>query len=246
MKTIGVIGGMGPGATLDLFQKIIQSTPADRDQDHLHVIIDNLPQVPDRTAYLLAGGESPLPYLIRSAERLVGSGALALCMPCNTAHYFVEEIRKTVPVPFLSIVESALQEIRECHPRAGKVGLMATKGTTAGKIYHNLFEREGLEILPLSPGFEEALMDIIYGVKAGRLQEKVDNFQKCLNAMAQMGAEVIIAGCTEIPLLIPFVEVPVPVVDPTLALAKNAVRFAKGASGASPADHLGHGLIESF
>ncbi|HDH63258.1 MAG TPA: amino acid racemase, partial [Firmicutes bacterium] len=94
MKTVGIIGGMGPEATLDLFYKIIKNTPAKKDQEHIHLIIDNYPQIPDRTQFILGKGENPLPYLLRSANLLENAGVDAICMPCNTAHFFVDDIRK--------------------------------------------------------------------------------------------------------------------------------------------------------
>ena len=92
-KTLGIIGGMGPAATLDLFHKILKATPAKRDQDHIHIIIDNFPQIPDRTAFLLGKGENPLPYILKSVRTLEEANVDVLCMPRNTAHYFVEDIR---------------------------------------------------------------------------------------------------------------------------------------------------------
>lgn len=221
-----MIGGMGPAATLDLFRKIIDSTPAARDQEHLHVLIDNFPQIPDRTAYLLGQGENPLAALLQSAQRLQRSGASALCMPCNTAHYFVEALRGELAAPFISIVESTLEEIVRRHPVARRIGLLATRGTLLGRVYHDRFEEAGLEILPLPELLQERLMAVIYGVKGGRATEQQEPFQCCLDEVAHMGAEVVIAGCTEIPLLLPLARTELPVVDPTLALARSVVDFA--------------------
>ena len=228
MKPIGVIGGMGPGATLDLFQKIIDLTPAQQDQDHLHLIIDNFPQIPDRTSFLLGEGDNPLPHLLMSAERLEQSGVKALCMPCNTAHYFVKEIRDKITIPFISIIESTIEKIKSDYPEARKIGLMATRGTCESGIYHDILNSSGLEVLPLSEEFKTQVMEVIYTVKAGHLTEKLELFNHCIKQMQIAGADVLIAGCTEIPLLLPHLDSPVPFVDPTLALAENIVKFVKG------------------
>lgn len=227
MKSVGIIGGMGPGATLDLFQKVVDLTPAKQDQDHLHLMIDNFPQIPDRTAFLMGEGKDPLPYLLEAAERLEQSGVDALCMPCNTAHYFVEDIRSQTDIPFISIIESTIDKIRNSHPEASKIGLMATRGTTDAGIYHKALESAGLEVLPLSETFMSEVMEVIYTVKAGSLKETVAQFNCCVQQLIDAGADVLIAGCTEIPLLLPHLNQSVAFVDPTLALAEKIVQFAQ-------------------
>jgi len=137
-KTLGIIGGMGPAATLDLFSKILKATPAKKDQDHIHIIIDNFPQIPDRTAFLLGKRENPLPYLLKSVRTLEKANVDVLCMPCNTAHYFVEDIRKATPLPFISIVESTLNEIKSSFENSKNIGLLATDGTIIGRVYHKV------------------------------------------------------------------------------------------------------------
>jgi len=218
---------MGPGATLDLFQKIVDLTPAKQDQDHIHLMIDNFPQIPDRTAFLMGEGADPLPSLLEAAERLSLSGVDALCMPCNTAHYFVEDIRCKIDIPFISIIESTIDKIRDTYPEATKVGLMATRGTTNAGIYHKVLESAGLEVLPLSKTFMNEVMEVIYRVKAGRLMETIAPFNNCVQQLVEVGADVLIAGCTEIPLLLPHLNQSVAFVDPTLALAEKIVQFAQ-------------------
>lgn len=227
MKSVGIIGGMGPGATLDLFQKVIDLTPAKQDQDHLHLIIDNFPQIPDRTAFLMGEGSDPLPYLLESAHRLEQSGVDALCMPCNTAHYFVEELRNKTGIPFISIIDSTINKIKSSYPDAVKIGLMATRGTSDAGIYHKALDSAGLDVVPLSEAFKDEIMEVIYTVKAGRLRETTDQFNSCVQQLVEAGADIMIAGCTEIPLLLPHLSQPAVFVDPTLALAENIVQFAQ-------------------
>jgi aspartate racemase len=226
MRPVGIVGGMGPGATLDLFQKIIDQTPAKSDQDHIHLQIDCYPQIPDRTTFLVGDGENPLPYLLESAKRLESAGVQALCMPCNTAHYFIEDIRRQINIPFISIIEATVAKIKKMYPDAKQIGLLATRGTFEASIYHRVLNAVGLDVLPLSEEFKNQMMDVIYTVKAGQLTEKLYLFNSCLRQLQDAGAEVMIAGCTEIPLLLPYIDSQIPFVDPTQALAEEVVAFA--------------------
>ncbi len=228
MKIIGIIGGMGPSATVDLFQKVIELTPAERDQDHCHLLIDNYPQIPDRTAFLLGTGDDPFPFLLESARRLEKAGAEALCMPCNTAHYFIEDLRMKVRLPFISIIDSTVERIKTVFPMARKIGLLATRGTTESGIYHRALTAAGLETLQTDESFKQDVMDVIYTVKAGRPEEAVGLFNDCVRRLQAAGADVLIAGCTEIPLLLPHLDRSVNFVDPTLTLAEKIVAFARG------------------
>ena len=221
MKTIGIIGGMGPEATLDLFRKIVENTDAKCDQDHPHILIDNYPCIPDRTAYLLGKGISPAPFLIESAKRLKSAGADILCMPCNTAHYFADDIKSSVSLPLVHIVESAGRAIS---PATRKIGLLATKGTLIGRVYHNVLEDAGFEIIKTPEEIQNDVMEVIYSVKAGRTSEVVNLMQSCVESFEHLGAEVLIGGCTEIPLIINKVRCNVPVIDPTLELARSVIR----------------------
>lgn len=225
MKTIGIIGGMGPEATLDLFYKIIKNTPAKRDQEHIHLIIDNFPQIPDRTEFILGRGENPLPFILKSLKLLESAGVDAICMPCNTAHFFVEDIRKNTEVPFISIVESVLYEIEENYRDVKRVGLLATEGTIAGRVYHRVFEEAGFEIVVPEGKTQKKVMDVIYSVKAGKIREKANVLKECIDELKDR-VQVIIAACTEIPILLPYIESDIPIIDATLSLAKSVVKFA--------------------
>ncbi|MCX8095672.1 MAG: amino acid racemase [Caldisericia bacterium] len=226
-KIIGVIGGMGPEATLDLFYKIIKNTKANKDQEHIHLIIDNYPQIPDRTAYLLGKGENPLPYILKSAKNLENLGVSAICMPCNTAHYFLDEIRKNLSVPFISIVESVIEEIKENYKEIKNVGLVATKGTIIGKVYENPLKEEGYKVI-IRDDLLDDVMNIIYSIKGGKIKENKDSFMKIVEEYIKSGSEIIIAGCTEIPLLLQFINTKIPIIDSTLCLAMKVIKFAKG------------------
>lgn len=227
MKTIGIIGGMGPLATIDLYEKITFNTKAEKDQDHIHIIIDSYPQIEDRTAYILHGGKNPKDKLIESAKRLENAGADALIMPCNTAHFFAPDIEKEVSIPLIHIVKSTAEAIKNKYPKANKIGLIATTGTLKSGVYANILIDYGYDIIELDEKLENDIMDCIYkGVKAGKTEEYVPLFQKCVDKITDMGADVLIAGCTEIPILVPHIKSKISVVDATLELALAAVKFA--------------------
>lgn len=227
MKIIGIIGGMGPAATIDLYKKIVENTPAEKDQEHIHVIIDSYPQIEDRTEYILYGGKNPAPRLIESAKRLEAAGADALIMPCNTAHYFAKDIENIVNIPLIHIVKCSAEAVKNNYPKTKKIGLIATKGTIKAKIYNNILKDYGFETLTLPEKIENNIMDCIYkGVKAGKTEEYSRLFQQCIDEIADLGADLLIAGCTEIPLLMPYVKTKLPVIDATYELASAAVKFA--------------------
>lgn len=227
-KTVGIIGGMGPEATLDLFYKIIKATPAKKDQEHLHIVIDNFPQIPDRTAFLLGRGENPFPYILKSIELLKKANVDFLCMPCNTAHYFAEDIRKATSLPFISIVESTLKEIKSNFKDSKNIGLLATDGTIIGRVYHNIFEAEGYKIITPSEEKQNEVMKIVYSIKAGEIEENVHLFKETIEHMKLLGSELVILGCTELPILLKYFKPSIPLIDATSCLAKEVVSFAIG------------------
>ena len=173
------------------------------------------------------GGKNPKDKLIESAKRLENAGADALIMPCNTAHFFAKDIEKEVSIPLIHIVKSTAEAIKNKYPKANKIGLIATTGTLKSGVYANILKDYGYHIIELDERLENDIMDCIYkGVKAGKTEEYVPLFQKCVDKITDMGADVLIAGCTEIPILVPHIKSKIPVVDATLELALAAVAFS--------------------
>ena len=227
-KIIGILGGMGPEATIDLFYKIIKFTPAEKDQDHLRIIIDNNPKIPDRTAAILGKGEDPLPALQESARSLEKAGADFIIIPCNTAHYFLSSIQKSVKIPVLNMIEKAVKETQQRIFPIQKVGLLASIGIYKTEIYHQHFRKFNIEVISPEEKDKEEVMKVIYAVKAGNLSNEVKgNILKIAQKLIDKGAEAIIAGCTEIPLILKEGDASVPIIDPTQVLAKAAVQKAK-------------------
>ncbi|HYE43985.1 MAG TPA: amino acid racemase, partial [Caulobacteraceae bacterium] len=166
-RTIGVIGGMGPAATLDFLGKLIAATPAEGDQDHLRVLVDNNPKIPDRNAAMAGTGPSPAPVLAEMARGLERQGAEALVMACNTAHAFADDIRAAVAIPFFSIVEESADELARRVPEGAAVGVLATTGCLDAGLYQRALADRGLGALVPGDGERQRLMAAIYRIKTG-------------------------------------------------------------------------------
>ena len=226
-KAIGIIGGMGPLATADLFQKIILHTRATCDQEHLRVYIDSNTNIPDRTAALLYGGADPVPELTASARGLERQGAEVLIMPCNTAHNFYDAVQVAVKVPVLHMIRLTAQALTGRGKKTA--GLLATDGTVRTGIYQRTFAGTGIELLTPEEADQRAVMDLIYeGVKAGRRDYDPRQARRAMEALLARGAETLILGCTELPLAAEQYGLEFPFTDPTLELALGAIRFAGG------------------
>src|ERR1700761_6890473 len=165
-KTVGVIGGMGPEATVEFLRRLVARTPARDDVDHLHVLVDNNPKIPSRIAALIEGtGEDPAPVLCRMARGLEAQGAELLVMPCNTAHYYLPAIAGSVRIPMLDMVQLAIDELAG-GPR--RIGLLASPAVRLVGLYKARMEQAGLEVVFPDAPHEARLLNVIKAVKAGR------------------------------------------------------------------------------
>ncbi len=225
-RTIGILGGMGPLATADLYTKIIQATPARTDQEHLPVIIHADPSVPDRTAALLADGEDPTPWLISGSQNLADAGAEFIVIPCNTAHAFLDPVRAACPIPIVSMIEESAAEVRELIP-GGAAGILATTGTVSAGLYQAALEEFGLGALVPEESGQSRVMETIERVKAGDIDETtVEPVLSAARELESAGAGALLAACTELPVVLRQEHVDVPLIDPTNVLARAAVRIA--------------------
>lgn len=216
---------MGPLATIDLYTKIVTLTNAKTDQENIPIIIDNYPQIPDRTEYILNGGKDPFPYLKEAALRLKNAGCEAICMPCNTAHYFADRLVKECDINLLHIAKIAVKAIQKTYPNAHKIAVIGTTGTAKALIYSGPLKEAGFEVAEISDDKMSIIMDCIYkGVKANKLADYIDIFNETI---ASIPADVYIAACTEIPLFLPHATQK-QWVDATLELARSAVGFGLG------------------
>lgn len=223
--TTGVLGGMGPDATVDFMAKVLKLTPAATDQDHIRMLVDNNPTVPDRQRALLGNGESPGAALAGMARGLEALGADFLVMPCNTAHAWAQGIRAAVSIPLVSIIDETVLACAQYET----VGLLSTAGCLESGVYQEGLKSGGKQLV--LPTAEELLeiMSLVYRVKRGDSSEEVfAGMATIAQAMVDRGADVIVAGCTEIPLVLDPARVRVPVIQSTDVLAEATVALAKG------------------
>lgn len=171
-KRVGVLGGMGPMATADFFRKLVEETPAKQDQDHLPVIIYSVPQMPSRSAAITSSGESPLPQMLTGLRALKAQHADFVVIPCNTAHYWYEDLCREGGLPILHIVDAVCDEISNSLDIDGPIGLLSTEATLSSQIYHDRLTNRGVELM-VNPSNErdEFINPGIELVKCGRLKE---------------------------------------------------------------------------
>lgn len=251
---IGIVGGLGPHAHIEL-ERLLLAAMAQRlgrpptDQDYPEWIVSSIPSTPDRTRALLDHGPSPVPALLRSLQRLATAGADFGIIPCNTAHAFIDELRAGSPIPIVDMIEATLARAVELAPAPARLGLLATTGTCRARLYHDRVARiPGLELVSLLdlPGgealHEELVMTPIYGplreggeripggIKAGiQTPEITAALRLAVQHLADVGAALVICGCTEIPLALGHEPSQgTPLLDPMQALASRALAVASG------------------
>jgi aspartate racemase len=238
---LGVVGGVGPAATVDFLNKVVRNTPARRDQDHLQLLVEQNPQIPDRTEHLIGEGMDPTLALYATCKKLQDGEADLIAIPCNTAHAFVEEIQAHLEIPIMNMLTVTVAHVRESFPTLRKVGLLATTGTVSSGVYRRALEAGGLEEVVPHSALQARVMEAIYGprgVKAGFTSGQcLDDVNAAIDELVWRGVEVIILGCTELPLLFSRLEITsssgrrVTLVDPTDILAKRCVAAALERSG---------------
>lgn len=229
-RIVGVLGGMGPEATLAFYGNLIAATPATRDQDHLQVIINSNPRIPDRTAAVLGKGPSPVPAMLAGIEALARAGAAFVVIPCVSAHIFIEEIRKDAALPVTSILDVVADAIA-WHPKGIRsVGLVATEGTVRAGVFARRLAAGGIDVVCPSAADQDVVSAAIYDVKAGatpaRRRAIADDLLSVSDRLVASSAQGLVLGCTEIPLVFPRASVGVPVFDSLKLLAEAAVAAA--------------------
>jgi aspartate racemase len=229
---LGVIGGVGPAATVDFLDKVVRHTDAARDQDHIRVVMDHNPQIPDRTANLIGDGRDPSIALLAACLRLEAQHANLIAIPCNSAHAYVARIQPHLGIPIVNMLDEAAQYVRRTWPQLDTVGLLATDGTIETGIYRDAMAAAGLRIVVPDPAHQRRVMQAIYGVKAGANHDAcVAHLRAAIAHLAHQGVRVILLGCTELPLLLPGGQLDevasVTLIDPTDVLARRCVALAK-------------------
>lgn len=226
-KTIGILGGMGPEATEYMFGLIIRNTKVEIDQNHIPLIIYSNPKVPPRTDAILGTGPSPTPFLIEGIKVLKLAGADFIIMPCVTAHFFMPEALKEVPMPFISLLDESLKWAQQHIPALKKVGLVSSTGTLISGLFHDTYKKAGIEVFGPAEDEQEKVMEAIFGEKgikagltSGTVKEAIVNTARVL---AGRGADAIIAGCTEVPLVLKEEDIPVPLIEPMKIVALASI-----------------------
>lgn len=228
-KTIGIIGGMGPAATADLMNKIIEMTDAACDQEHIHLMIDSNTNIPDRTAAILHGGKDPVPEMLASAKRLEAMGADILIMPCNTAHYFIPELEKNVSIPFINMPVETARFLRK--RGIEKAAVLATDGTVQSGLYEKALNDEGISAIYPDETQQELVMTLIYeDIKKGIIDPSVlphDEIGSLDEDLRRRGAQALLLACTELPVAYQIMGLAdETTIDPTSVLAAAAIRKA--------------------
>ncbi|MGL5439268.1 MAG: aspartate/glutamate racemase family protein [Filifactoraceae bacterium] len=197
-KILGVIGGMGPVATIQFYNNITKKTPARKDQEHIRMIILNHSTMPDRTSAILSGKvEEVYNELLKDAKYLEAGGAVAIAIPCNTSHYFVPSLEREVKIPFINMIKEAAKQAKTIFG-TGRIGILATDGTIQSKLYQEALKEQGLEPFVPSVDAQKLVMNIIYrDIKAG-FKGSVEDFRKVENQLQSEGCQGAILACTEL------------------------------------------------
>ena len=221
-KAIGILGGMGPAATVDLMARLIAATPVEREADHLRLFVDCNPHVPNRNEALAGAGDYPAAALVEMARGLERQGADLLAIACNSAHAWSEEIRAATAVPLVSMIDATVAAIP---PEAHRIGLLAADACLHARLYQAPLEQSGREVIV--PEDQARFMHLIYGVKTGQVGLDARSAMAVLaQGLIDRGAEVIVAACTEVPLLLSADDIAVPLIDSTDALVRRLLAEA--------------------
>jgi len=219
--TLGVLGGMGPAATLEFLARLQAYTPAEKDQDHIRVIVDINPKAPDRNV----PGSGAGGVLAEMAGALRGAGAEVLAMPCNTAHAHADLIQRASGLPLIDMIDLGAEAAQQSG--ALRAGVLGTKG--ALKLYREYLAARGMGLVSLPPERQEAFMEALYRIKAGDDGDEVAQAMRGFaGELVKAGAEVLVAGCTEVPLVLAPEDVRVELVDPGDLLARRCVAVCLG------------------
>jgi aspartate racemase len=220
----GIAGGMGPLATIELMRLVMEETPATCDQEHIPLLVYSNPQIPDRTKAILGEGPSPVKALVESAQLLEKAGATFLAFPCNTAHYFLPEVEVRVSVPIIDMIEETAIEVEKAG--VAKIGILATDGTIKTGIYQKALKRRGIEAEIPDEKRQLAVMEAIYGVKAGYDLKDAERILEPVLIYMSERVDAVIAGCTELPMLLRGPAHGLVVIDTLRVLARRIVERA--------------------
>lgn len=226
-KTVGIIGGMGPEATVDLMQRIIDLTPAKDDIDHIHCLVDNNPKIPSRIKAIIEGyGEDPGPFIAQMGKRLESWGADFLVIPCNTAHYYYDVVQNAVKIPVVNLIDLVINHIESNFRNHDAVGILASPAVAMTGLYTKPLKKLGFRDIWPDSSNQERLFQVIRQVKQGNTGTRVmDDYKRVCENLAGQDAQIAIVGCTELSAL--GGELPIKVIDAAHILAREIVLKVK-------------------
>ena len=229
-KIVGIIGGMGPAATIDFMSRVLDVTPATIDQDHIRMLVENNPRIPSRQMAMRGQGTDPGRAISEIAVRLQTMGADFLVMPCNLAHNWQGQIEAAITIPLVSIIDESVRVAMEQSQDDSPVGLMTTPGCFEAGLYQKALVDAGCTaVITQTPKELADTMTLVEQIKAGdKSPLVVEGLRALANNLAQRGAKVLIAACTELPLVLNQEMFDVPFISPTDVLAKKTVEIALG------------------
>jgi aspartate racemase len=231
-RVVGILGGMGPEATVDLMRRVVAATPARDDVDHIHLLVDNNPKVPSRIAALIDGtGSDPAPAIIEMAKRLEVGGADALAIACNTAHAYVDQVRYATSIPLLDMVDLTTRRILSMTLKRRSIGLLASSAVARLGLYHRGLSAHGLAVVV--PANQDDLMEIIKAVKRGdNGPGNREHFARIAHDLIRKRVDMLLIACTELSVLAGSLDEGFPALDALEILARQIVAFGLGADGA--------------
>ncbi|MDE1483248.1 aspartate/glutamate racemase family protein [Xenorhabdus bovienii] len=228
-KIIGILGGMGPAATVDAMEKIIKHTPATCDQEHIPVIAVSFPEIPDRTTNILSDGESPLNKMLAALRILESAGAQCIIMPCNTAHYWYNELKAATKINFLNMIDITCNKI--VNERINHVAILATTATVKSGLYQSRLEKENINCVIPDDIQQRCVMESILAYKGGDAGKAYFLLKGVISQLQSFGVEKFVMGCTEIPLILSRDGNVDRYIDATEELIKSAVEWCYSDEG---------------
>jgi aspartate racemase len=223
-RLIGVLGGMGPLATVDFMQKVIEATPAACDQDHVPMLVRSIPQVPDRVEAIFEGHDEPFPHLLEGIRALQTSGVELIVMPCNTAHAWYDRLAASVDIPFMHIADAVARCLTGLDP--GPIALMATAATVRVGFYQRYLSAAGRDVILPCGETQQKITEAIHGVKIGDLIGAQVNADEAADTLIDRGARRMLLACTELPLAFRGSPHKNKCLDATMCLAEAVVAFS--------------------